>query len=102
MLAVEAELNKEFDSTLKYTKRLQEKIALMVDVIRAQQAYAGTSQMTEEMNLSEIVNDTLTLQKELLDSFGIQVKKNFERVPKVRIENTANSFSLSNQHCHWI
>ena len=96
ILELERALVSEQQSTRQYHQRLTEKIALMVDVIRAQQAYAGTNFMTEKMDLSDIVEDTLTLQSELLDKYGIQIIKHFEPIPKISIQKTKLAHVLIN------
>ncbi len=85
-LKLEDGFNAENKQTMKHITRLMEKVNAIVDVIAAQQSYAGASGLTERYNLSEVVEDSLTMQSGSTTRYGIHIQKDFQDTPQVPIQ----------------
>ncbi|MDY6905913.1 MAG: AAA family ATPase [Thermodesulfobacteriota bacterium] len=68
--------------------RLEEKTEIITGIIAAQQSYASARSLSEELDVSDIVNDALTMMGESINSHHVTVTKNFAPVPPVMIEKT--------------
>ncbi|MBU3917720.1 response regulator [bacterium] len=78
---VQSRLGEEID-------RLDSHVNKAIEVISAQQAYAGTSSFSERMDLSKIVNDTLAIHATALESDSIAIDKDFQEIPEVLVQKT--------------
>ncbi len=73
---------------MEHVDRLTNKVNAIEEVIAAQQSYAGISALTEESDLSDIVEDALAMQSEPTKRDNIKVAKDFSNVPTVTIQRT--------------
>lgn len=87
-LKLEDGFNAEHKRTMEQITRLMDKVNAIVDVIAAQQSYAGASGLTEEYNLSEVVEDALTMQSGSTTRYGVSILKDFHDIPQVPIQKT--------------
>ncbi len=87
-LKLEAPLVHENSEVDKHMTRLQDKVNAIVEVIAAQQSYAGTSTLTESLNLEDIVEDALTMQAGSVEQYNIDIIKEFKDVPKIVVQKT--------------
>ncbi len=85
-LKLEDEFTKEHDTVLDHVERLDEKVKSIEDVIKAQQSYAGTSALTELLDLSEIIEDAIIMQSGEFEQSSIRVEKKFQDVQKVNVQ----------------
>ncbi len=87
-LEIEVILVSEIETVRSHIDRLEDKAKTMIDVIVAQQNYAGASALTEMYNLAEIVNDGLIMQTQLLENNKISVVKELVDAPKIPLQRT--------------
>ncbi|MGA1824951.1 MAG: ATP-binding protein [bacterium] len=87
-LKLEEAITDENGELLENTRRLMDKTNAIIDVIVAQQNYAGGAILTEDVNLSEILEDALTMQQGSIERYNIDIKRDFMKIPKVRIQKT--------------
>ncbi len=87
-LKLEDGFNVEHKRTMEHITRLMEKVNAIVDVIAAQQSYAGASGLTEDYDLSEVVEDALTMQSGSTTRHGVNILKDFQDTPQVPIQKT--------------
>jgi signal transduction histidine kinase/DNA-binding LacI/PurR family transcriptional regulator len=71
-----------------HLSRLSEKTKLVNEIIIAQQTYAYAKPILEEMDLEEIIEDTLKMQSTALEKYRIEVVRRYESVPKVIVQKT--------------
>lgn len=64
--------------------KIQGMIGSIVEIVAAQQRYAGTSKI-EEVSPKRVVEDALTLQSTFLARHEIRVVRDFEQTPSVRV-----------------
>lgn len=69
-----------------HLRRLNDKVDAIVEVIAAQQTYAGTSSLTEEYALVDVIEDALTMQSGSIERYGITVEKNYNMTPHVPLQ----------------
>jgi signal transduction histidine kinase len=87
-LKLEEALSYENTQIATHVTRLNKKVDTIAEVIAAQQSYAGTSSLTEEDSLADIVDDALTMQTNSLEAYAIKVNKNYHPAPKVLVQKT--------------
>jgi len=87
-LKLEDGFNAEHKETMGHITRLMDKVNAIVDVIAAQQSYAGASGLTEAYYLSDVVEDALTMQSVSTTRYGVRVQKDFHDIPQVPIQKT--------------
>ncbi len=85
-LKIEDEFTKEHATVLDHIERLDNKVKSIEDVIKSQQSYAGTSALTELLDLSEIIEDAIVMQSGELEQSFIRVEKKFLDVQKVKVQ----------------
>jgi PAS domain S-box-containing protein len=95
-LKLEEEFTKEHDNVREHLVRLTDKVKAIEDVVKAQQSYAGVSSLTESLDLSEIVEDALTIQSETQAQYNLEIVKNYQDVPKVDVNKTKLVHTLIN------
>jgi predicted MarR family transcription regulator len=61
---------------------------LIKNVVAMQQSYAGTSGLLEATRITELVDDALRIQEELLRRHGIEVVRWYGEVPAVALDKT--------------
>ncbi len=95
-LKLEEGFSNELDTTNKHITRLKNKVRAIEDVIYAQQSYASSQSMSEEYNLSEIIEDALTMQSGTIGRYNLTVTKEFHNVPKVTVQKIKLMHTLIN------
>lgn len=68
------------------TNRLIEKVAAVKETITAQQRSAKGLGFIEELSLKTLLEDSIRLQTESIESHGIIIHKNFNELPNIKIE----------------
>lgn len=76
----------EREEMIKHIQRLNIKVDAIVEVIAAQQAYAGTSSLTEEFPLVDIIDDALTMQSGSIERYNITIVKNYNVQPRIPVQ----------------
>ena len=85
---LEIQFEKERSHIQEQVDRLNSKIGLMTDVITTQQSFTDASFMSGDYSLEDIVEDVLTMQRDMLDRYRIQVSKDFQKVPLIQVQRT--------------
>jgi signal transduction histidine kinase/DNA-binding LacI/PurR family transcriptional regulator len=77
----------EFKNQILYNaNRLDEKVSSIVDMISAQQNYAGVKEMMENLDISTILDDAIKLMAESLDNYQIKITKDYQIRPMVLVQ----------------
>jgi signal transduction histidine kinase len=87
-LKIEEPLQNAFDQVVQNIKRVIEKVAVIGDVIAAQQSYAGVGGLSEKVKLSEIIEDALTMQSGTIDRHNINLVREYSDVPEIFVQKT--------------
>ncbi len=96
LLSIEEPIHVEYQEMLQQSERLAEKVTLMTNVIRAQQAYASGGFMEEIIQLETVVENTLNLLASSMISGGITIRRNYKKVPVISVQRTKLSHVLMN------
>ncbi|MCL6589628.1 MAG: substrate-binding domain-containing protein [Firmicutes bacterium] len=77
----------EFKKQVLYNaNRLDEKVKSIVDLISAQQTYAGVKESTEKHDIASILDDTVKLMAETIEKHQIQVIKDYQVKPQIMVQ----------------
>lgn len=108
-LLLEEQLVSEIGETKKHFKRLNDKIRLVNEIISAQPEYGNYSKI-EEINVEDLVTNTLVILSASLEQRNIKVIKDFCYIPPIKnyklhllhilinlIKNACESMSFSNK-----
>ncbi len=87
-LKLEDSFKKEEEKINKHLIRMKNKVEAISEVITAQQNYAGANSLNEKYELSEIVEDALTMQAGSMERYNIVIEKDFRKVPQVSVQKT--------------
>jgi signal transduction histidine kinase len=68
---------------LYHANRLDSKLEFINEIITAQQNYAGTPEMIEELDISSVLEDALKVHAESFNNYQIQIIRDYQPVPKV-------------------
>lgn len=74
-------LNEESKSINSEATKLNEKLAMIKDVIATQQVYARADAYTEQLDVVPVIEDALRVQEESLRKLGVKVRKDFKITP---------------------
>ncbi len=85
-LKLEESFISENNEMHKHLKRLNDKVDAIVEVIAAQQTYAGKGSLTEEYAIVDIIEDALMMQSGHIERYGITVIKNYNKMPKIPLQ----------------
>ncbi|MDT8384077.1 MAG: ATP-binding protein [Gammaproteobacteria bacterium] len=75
-------LSDEINEINKESKELIKKTTMMKEVISTQQAYAKSGFHSEQLNLSQLVEDALKIQEASLKKWGVKLEKNYADIPE--------------------
>ncbi|NGP87955.1 ATP-binding protein [Fodinibius halophilus] len=81
-------LSQEHEKLQEHCNRLIDKVNLMLEVIDAQQDYAKVGRIVEEVQLEEIVEDTLKLQAGSIERHELHIQKDFEDTDTVEVQKS--------------
>lgn len=87
-LKLEDVLDEREEKIKEHLQRLKDKVDAISDVIAAQQSYAGNRSLAEFYFLPDIIDDALTMQSNSMERYHIQIEKQFQPVPKVKVQKT--------------
>ncbi|HYH94830.1 GAF domain-containing sensor histidine kinase [Hyalangium sp.] len=62
-------------------------------IVHLQQTYAKSTLLAEECELAEVVEEALRLQQSVLQQAGIQVTKELEPLPRIRVEDNGQGIA---------
>ena len=79
-------LSDEQTATVEELKVLQKNIGHIKDVVSMQQSYAMVSGVTENLNVVELIEDTLRMNGESLARHDVEVVREFADVPDVTVD----------------
>ncbi|MFK5986150.1 MAG: ATP-binding protein [Pseudomonadota bacterium] len=79
-------LKEENNSLEENTYRMLNSISMMTEIISTQQQYAKTDLLQENVQLSEIVDEAINIQADLIKKHGLQLKRNYARVDDINVE----------------
>lgn len=68
--------------------KLNEKLAMMKDVIARQQAYARVDTHMDRLNVTTVIEDALRLQEVSLHTLGVNVRKHFTPTPPCNLHKS--------------
>ncbi len=95
-LVLEKDFSTQHEQIQQDAIRLNGMVDSIVEVISAQQAYAAGASMAELFNVEEIVEDSINVQKESLTQHNIQLNKNFQKVPAIKVQKSKLLHILTN------
>lgn len=87
-LKIEEPIKKEYEQLERQKNRLREKVDLITDVISAQQDLSKATAMTEEVDIENLLENTLALNAGSIERHGLSIEREFEDVPPIMIEKT--------------
>ncbi len=87
-LKVEEMIKDEHRISEEHVDRLNNKVDAIAEVIAAQQSYAGAATLSEEYSLPDIIEDALTMQLGTIERYNIVVAKEYEKIPKIKVQKT--------------
>lgn len=77
----------DFKNQVLYNaNRLDEKVSSIVDMISAQQNYAGVKEVMENLDIAVILDDAIKLMAESLDNYQIKITKDYQARPQVLVQ----------------
>ncbi len=86
-LKLEEIFDLDIEESRKHLTRAMEKIDAIEGIISLQQVYAG-NYLTEELNITDIIQDAIVMQQESIANQGIWIVKDFADVPLISIQRT--------------
>ena len=86
LLKVGTTLKTEQDNSLIELTNLHRGINHIEEIIAVQQSYAGVSGLVEKLALSDMINDVLTMQAEMLQYQRITIVKNYAKTKPIPVE----------------
>ncbi len=87
-LAIEKQLSEENSLFKQHLDRLKNKVNAIVEVINAQQSYAGGASFVEKVCLKDIIEDAITMQADIISSNNISIDRHFIDIPPLIIQRT--------------
>ena len=81
-----SELAKERDSAMAELDELRSNIEHIKEIVAVQQNYARRGGMTEVLDIRELVEDSLQLNKGSFNRHGVAVVREFEDVPRLQVD----------------
>ncbi len=84
-LKLEEMFDNEADISKKHQHRLSVKLTAIEEIIITQQAYSKGKSLGELVNIIEIIEDVLTMQKSTLENYNVNVIKEFNNLPDVNL-----------------
>ncbi len=85
-LEVGERLFQENETMKEHTDRLKNKIEAIMEVIVAQQSYAGAVGLTEKMDVVEIIESAIVMQRSVIEKHNITLIRDFQVTPKLKIQ----------------
>ncbi|MBI3775152.1 MAG: PAS domain S-box protein [Gammaproteobacteria bacterium] len=83
-----AALSEETKSINGEALKLNEKLAMIKDVIATQQAYARADAYTEQLDVVPVIEDALRVQEASLRKLGVTVRKDFKAIPRCAVHKS--------------
>jgi len=83
---VASHLVDERSDILKELELLATKVNHVKTIVSTQQSYAGVAGVTETVNVSTLLEDAMRLNSASLERHNIVVEKEFQEIPKVRLD----------------
>lgn len=87
-LKLDEPLNNEYETLVSQSKRLSQKVSLIIEVIDAQQDYARVGRVEEEVGLEKMVEDTLKLQAGSIERHSLDIHTDYGDTDKVTIQKS--------------
>ncbi|MCP4750524.1 MAG: GHKL domain-containing protein [Proteobacteria bacterium] len=84
-LKLEESFDSEIAESADHIKRVMYKLDAVENIIVTQQEYAGHS-LIDEVVVTDVLEDALTMQMGALEKYGISVEKSFAVTPKIKIQ----------------
>jgi signal transduction histidine kinase len=81
-----AQLQADQETCVRELELLRSHIEHIRDIVTMQQTYAKTSAIKDVVHLSELIEDSLRLNLGALSRHGVQIVREFEPLPQLRIE----------------
>ncbi len=79
-------LSEERDKAKRETQSLLQNIQHIKEIVAMQQSYAKVAGMSEDLQVSELVEDALRLHSRGLSRDGVELQRNYATVPPVRVD----------------
>lgn len=74
------------EQVLYNANRLDDKVSSIVDMISAQQNYAGIKENKEKLDIASVLDDAVKLMAESLDNYQIKITKNYQAKPQILVQ----------------
>lgn len=87
-LKLEGAMVEEYKKIKTHSDRLDEKIQLMIEIIDAQQKYAGTGRDAQETSLEEMIDNALALQEGAIERHNLKITKDMGLTDPVIVQRT--------------
>lgn len=81
-------MDDEYKKLQAHCNRLTDKVRLMLEVIDAQQDFAKVGRISEEVQLEQIIEDTLTLQAGSIERHDLDIEKEFADTDEVNVQKS--------------
>jgi signal transduction histidine kinase len=81
-------LSEESKSINSEALKLNEKLAMIKDVIATQQAYARADAYIEQLDVVPVIEDALRVQEASLRKLGVTVRKDFKTIPRCAVHKS--------------
>lgn len=65
---------------------LNSKIQRIAAIIAMQQSLSGNSQVIERINIHSLLEDALAINSDMIDKFGIEIKKTYSKTPPIDVD----------------
>ena len=89
-------MKEEHELMVDEVQALTEKVSMMRDVISTQQSYAKATLYTEEVSISDLVEDALKLQQAALLKQGVNIIKKYDYTPRCSVPKVKLVHVLTN------
>ncbi len=80
-------LDQTIDNAKQRIDKVREMVSAIEVIVAAQQKYGGTM-MVEEVSLTQLIEDAITMQSSSISSYGLEVIKEFSNTPRIRLQKT--------------
>jgi signal transduction histidine kinase len=86
LIALSHKMAGDEEAQLEEIEALTRSVGHIKEIVSAQQSYARGATLVEEAALSELIDDALRINLASADRYGIEVSREFDDLPRVRID----------------
>ncbi|MBU3917087.1 PAS domain-containing protein, partial [bacterium] len=96
LLILEEKFKDSFEQIENNIDRQDQKIKTITEVIRNQQKYVGIASFKENLNLTDIIENSLAMVSDLTESSEITIEKQYDITPEINLPKTKLHYTLVN------